>query len=181
MAGTLQQGNQYRGNRWRVAIWSAAAGLLALPMVAMQFTRDVNWTATDFLTFGTMLAVACGSYELATRKSGNAAYRAAAAVAVSAAFFMVWINLAVGIVGDPGNAANMLFAGVLVAGIVGAVVARFQAEGMVRAMVAIAVVQALVGGIAFLAGSMEGGVISGVFTAAWLVSAWLFAKAARSP
>jgi len=181
MAGTLQQGDEHRGNRWRVPIWSAAASLLVLPMVAMQFSREVNWTATDFLTFGTMLVLACGSYELAARKSGNVAYRAAAGVAVLAAFFMVWINLAVGIIGDPGNPANMLFAGVLVAGIVGAVVARFQAGGMVRAMVAIAVVQALVGAIAFLAGSMEGGVISGVFTSAWLVSAWLFAKAARSP
>ncbi|UHQ19547.1 hypothetical protein LVB87_15370 [Lysobacter sp. KIS68-7] len=167
-------------NRWRIAIWGMAGGLLALPMVAMQFTREVQWTALDFTTFGTMLLVACGSYELATRKSGSVAYRAAAALAIATAFCMVWINLAVGIIGDERNPANLVFAGVLVAGIVGAVVARFQAGAMVRAMVATAVVQALVGGIALFAGSMEGAVLSGLFVGAWLVSAWLFARAAKA-
>ena len=48
---------------------------------------------------GAMLAAACGTYELAAWMTGNRAYRAAVGVAVAAAFLLVWINLAVGIIG----------------------------------------------------------------------------------
>ena len=73
--------------------------LLLLPLVAMQFTNEVNWDETDFIVFGAMLAAACGTYELAARMTGNTAYRAAVSVAVAAAFLLIWINLAVGIIG----------------------------------------------------------------------------------
>ena len=33
----------------RIAGWSLAAGLLALPAVAMQFTDEVVWTGSAFL------------------------------------------------------------------------------------------------------------------------------------
>ena len=42
----------------RLLAWGAAAALLLLPLVAMQFTEEVNWTVFDFLVFGSMLAVA---------------------------------------------------------------------------------------------------------------------------
>ena len=42
-------------NRWRPAMWGGAALLLLLPLVAMQFTREVIWDAADFAIFGTML------------------------------------------------------------------------------------------------------------------------------
>ena len=49
MAGNTTTDNGRRGkNRWRPAIWGAAAFLLVLPAVAMQFTSEVNWTASDF-------------------------------------------------------------------------------------------------------------------------------------
>ena len=47
-----------RSGRWRTAVWGTAAFLLLLPLVAMQFTNEVNWDATDFAVFGTMLALA---------------------------------------------------------------------------------------------------------------------------
>lgn len=169
-----------RGNPLSPVIWGAAACLLLLPWVAMQFTHDVVWTAFDFIVFGTMLAVACGAYELAARMSRNTWYRAAAGIAVLAGFFMVWVNLAVGIIGSEHNPANLMFAGVLGVGVGGALIARFRALGMAYALVAMALAQALVGAIVLVAGwGYEGVVLSGCFVAAWLASSELFRQAAR--
>ena len=157
----------------------AAAFLLLLPLVAMQFTDEVQWTASDFAVFGTMLLVACGAYELALWASGNPVYRAAAAVAVGTAFFLVWSNLAVGLIGSERNPDNVLYVGVLAVGIVGAVVARLRAPGLAWTLVAMAVAQVLVPAIARALGSVEVLLLTGTFVALWFTSAWLFRKAAR--
>jgi hypothetical protein len=163
-----------------MAVWGTAALLLLLPLVAMQFTDEVDWTLSDFIVMGAMLSAACGAYELATRMTGNRAYRAAVGVAVVAAFLLVWVNLAVGIIGSENNSANLLFAGVLAVGLVGALLARFQPRGMARAMVATAIAQALVAVVVPLAGwDLKAVPLTAFFSAAWLVAAWLFGKAAR--
>lgn len=87
-------------NRLRPAIWRGAALLLLLPLVAMQFTREVAWDATDFAVFGTMLTVACGAYEIATRVTDDRKSRAIAGLAIVTAFLLVWVELAVGIFED---------------------------------------------------------------------------------
>ena len=119
--------------------------------------------------------------------TGNIAYRAAVGVAVAAAFILVWMNLAVGIIGTEDNPANLMYGGVLAVGIIGAVIARFQPDGMARALVATALAQALVAVIALIAGLGSTGpswpwsivILTGFFAALWLISAWLFRKAAR--
>lgn len=180
MAGNTENAGGQRRNRWRVALWSSAALLLLLPLLAMQFTGEVNWTAFDFLVFGTMLAIACGSYELAARTTANTAYRAAVGVAVIAAFFLVWSNLAVGLIGTERNPANLMYGGVLAVGIIGAITARFRARGMARALIAMALAQALVAAVVLVAGwGYEALVLTGIFGMPWLLSAWLFRKAAR--
>jgi hypothetical protein len=141
MAGTTENRSGRGGNSLRIAVWGTAAFLLLLPLVAMQFTKEVNWNLADFVVFGTMLVLACGTYELATRLTGNTAYRAAVGVAVAAAFLLVWMNLAVGIIGTEENPANLMFGGVLAVGIIGAISARFQPHGMARALVATALAQ----------------------------------------
>jgi hypothetical protein len=186
MAGNVEYAGGRRG-RWRIAPWAIAALLLLLPLVAMQFTDEVAWDETDFIVFGAMLAGACGAWELAARMTGSAAYRAAVGVAVAAAFILVWMNLAVGIIGSEDNSANLMYGGVLAVAIVGAVIAGFQARGMARALVATALAQALAGMIALIAGWGSTGanwpqvivVLTLFFAALWLISAWLFRKAAR--
>jgi len=182
MATNTGNNSARRGNRWRPAVWGAAAGLLLLPLVAMQFTKDVVWTSLDFIVFGSMLLVACGTYELGARMSRNTAYRAAFGVAIVAGFFMVWVNLAVGIIGTEHNPANLMFGGVLVVGVIGALIARFRPWGMVRALIATAVAQVLVVVIAVAAAiSFDFALVglTGFFVAMWLTSAGLFRKAAR--
>ena len=56
-----------------------------------------------------MLAVAAGPYELAARMTGNSAYRTGG-IAVAAAFILVWMNLAVGVIGTEDNPLNLLYA-----------------------------------------------------------------------
>ena len=187
MAADAENGGGRRGSRWRTAVWGTAALILLLPLVAMQFTDEVNWDGTDFIAVGAMLTVACGAYELAARMTGSSAYRAAVGVAVSAAFILVWMNLAVGIIGTEDNPANLMYGGVLAVGIVGAIAARFQPGGMARALFGTALAQILVAVIALTAGMQHGGSspapeilgINGLFAAVWLIAARLFRKAAR--
>ena len=167
--------------------WTLAALLLLLPLVAMQFTNEVDWDAADFTIFGAMLLIAGAAFEAASRMSGNKAYRAAVGVALAAAFILVWMNLAVGIIGTEDDPANLMFGGVLAIGLIGVVISRFRPDGMARALVATALAQASVGVVALVIGSGskesiwpgEPLILTGVFAELWLVSAWLFRKAAR--
>jgi hypothetical protein len=182
MAVSSGSGIERRGSRWRIAVWGTAALVLLLPLVAMQFTEDVAWDLADFAIFGAMLVGACGTYELAARERDNSAYRAAVGVALAAAFILVWMNLAVGIIGNEENPANLMYGGVLAIGIIGAVIARFQPHGMARALVATALAQTLVAVIALIAGLGGLGhtlILTGLFVALWLTSARLFQKAAQ--
>lgn len=178
MAKQMEHPNGGRRNPWRVAVWGSAALLLALPAIAMQFTREVNWDGADFLVMGLLLAIACGVYELGARLSGNSAYRAGFGLSILAGFLMVWINLAVGIIGDEDEAANLLFAGVLVVGMLGAAIGSFRPRGMARALTATAIAQGVVAGVAASLGSPEGVLISLFLAVAWLCAAVLFRKAA---
>lgn len=177
MEGSADGSSRYR-SRWRIAAWGTAAMLLLLPLVAMQFTDEVNWSGADFAVFGAMLACVGGAFELAARTTRNTAYRAAVGVALAAAFLLVWANGAVGIIGSEDNPANLMFGGVLVVGIVGAAVARFRPRGMAGALVATALAQALVAVIAAVAEWGHIFVATGLFGALWLASAWLFRRAA---
>lgn len=167
-------------NRFRSLIWGAAAILLLLPAIAMQFTSEVNWTGSDFAVMGVMLAAVCALYELAVWLSGNAVYRAAFGIAVITGFLTVWVNLAVGMLGSENNIENLMFAGVLLIAAVGALVANFHPRGMARAMEAAAIAQLLVCAVALVIGFRERGVLlAACFAVPWFASAQLFRKAAR--
>ena len=178
MAGTTENQRGRGGNRWTMAVWGTTALILLLPLLAMQFTEKVAWDPADFAIFGTMLVGACGTYELAARVTGNNAYRAAVGVALAAAFILVWMTLAVGIIGSEDNPANSMYGGVLAVGIIGAIIVRFQPRAMARALVATALAQALVALIALIAGLGCTLILTAFFVALWLTSARLFRKAA---
>ena len=118
-------------------------------------------------------------------KAGKSVYRAAVAVALAATFILVWLALGVGILGPDGDRANLMYSGVLAAGIIGAITARFKPPGMARALVAMALAQTLVTVISLIAGVHRSGVspvaeivgLNGFFVAMFLGSAWLFRKA----
>lgn len=171
----------------RIAAWATAALILLLPLVAMQFTDEVTWDVVDFAVAGALLVGAGVTYELVVKKTGNTAYRAAVGVALAAAVILVWANGAVGIIGNEGNVANLMWVGVLAVGIIAAIIARFEPHGMARALFATALSQALVAVIALVAGLGSTSpiwprdilILTGFFVTLWLGSAWLFRRAAR--
>lgn len=147
----------------------------------------MNWSLFDFAFFGAMVLGVVVVALLARRKSRSPAYRFAAGVALMATFLIVWVTGAVGIIGDEGNDANLMFFGVLAIGVVGSLIARFRPVGMSRAMFATAVAHAAVAVIAVVGKLGVGGaawpwdvvVSTAFFVMLWLLSSWLFRKAAR--
>ncbi|MDQ3229780.1 MAG: hypothetical protein M3Q13_08635 [Pseudomonadota bacterium] len=168
-----------RGNRWRPLIWGGAAGLLLLPAIAMQFDNtEVNWTAGDFIVMGIVLAIACGIYELGAWLSGNTAYRAGFGIATLTGFLTIWVNLAVGMLGE--GAVNLMFAGVLFVAAIGAILGNFRARGMARAMFATALAQLAAAGAGLAMGYEPLEVsLTACFALPWLLSGALFQKAAQ--
>lgn len=170
-----------RGNRWRIIGWGAAAFVLLLPLIA-----NAPWTLSDFIFMGILFGIVGLGLELAARK-GNTAYTVAIGVALAAGFLLIVINGAVGIIGSERDDANLLFLGVVAVALLGAAVARFRAAGMARAMVVAALAQILVPAAASVFGlastdallAREVPILTGVFAATWLLSAWLFRKAVR--
>ena len=165
-------------NGWRIALWGGAASLLLLPLVAMQFTDEVNWDETDFIVMGALLGSAVLGVEFLVRRSNSLFYTLGSLLAVLASFLLVWANLAVGMIGSEDNNYNLLFGGVIAIAALGAVVGRFRADGMARAMIVAGLAQILVaaGG---LSADPRGGVLSMILAGLWLLAALLFRQAAR--
>jgi hypothetical protein len=187
MAKTGETGNPRRTRHWRIVRWSVAVFVLLLPLIAMQITDEVKWDGTDFAVAGALIVGTGLIYEVAAKMMSSVAYRAAVGVALAAAFTLIWLNLAVGIIGTEDNPANLMYGGVLAVGIIGSVIARFQPHGLAHTLIAMAVFQALVGIVAVIGkwdamdptwpADILG--LTAIFAAAWLLSAWLFQKAAR--
>lgn len=86
----------------RLMIILAVVGLLLLiPLVAMQFTNEVNWSGFDFLVMGILLLGTGLICELVLRKVKKRTSRLVLCLAVLGVFILVWMELAVGIFGTP--------------------------------------------------------------------------------
>jgi hypothetical protein len=188
-ADTSWRGRHAEATAYRSArgVALATALILLVPLLAMQFTDEVAWGMFDFVVAGTLLGGTGLIHQLAARRAGNIAYRAAVGVALAAALLLVWLVLAVGVIGDTGDPADLMYVGVLAVGVVGAVTARFRPNGMARALLATALAQALVAVIVLIAGKHQlppssvseilG--LNGLFVTLFIGSAWLFRHAAR--
>ena len=180
----ILESDQLRRGPVRWLVWGGAAALLLLPLVAMQFTAEVNWDGFDFLVMGGMLLTACVLYEVAACLARSNAYMVAAGIAVGGAFLTVWANGAVGIIGNEDNPANLMFFGVIAVAIAGSFMARFKAPGMAVTMAVTALGQFAVPLIAMaiwsppldadLARTL---LFNSAFAGLWLLSAWLFRQA----
>jgi hypothetical protein len=176
MADKAQVSGGREGVPWRMLGWESAVALLVLPFVAMQFTREVNWTVGDFV-FAALLIGAVGlAFELTVRASRNPTFRGGVAAALAASFLTIWANGAVGMIGDEGNPYNLLFLGVIGVGLIGSIIGRFRPPGMAVAMVVAAIAQAGVG-LGGIAADVRGGILSTGFAGLWLISAALFRNA----
>lgn len=174
---TMTNDPVWRTLRW--VVWGGAALLLLAPLIAMRFTREVDWSPVDFLVMGTLLALVGGAYELAVRVARTHVYVIAFGVAAGTAFLTIWANLAVGIVGEPAEPINRLYFGVVAVAVIGAALARLRPAGMARAMLAAALAQAAGSVVGLFADGVTVFVLTAVFAVLWLVSAALFHRAAK--
>lgn len=75
--------------------------LLLIPLLAMQFTNEVNWTVSDFLVAGVLLLGTGLLAELVIRKVKNIRYRVVIVLGLLMVLLLIWADLAVGIFGTP--------------------------------------------------------------------------------
>jgi hypothetical protein len=132
----------------------STALVLSVPLVAQQFTDEVNWSVADFLVMGVLIFSAGLSYVLITRYVTNIVHKAAIVMALSSTFLMIWANLAVGLIGSGPNPGNLMYLGVIAVGLIGTFFSRFTPAGMERTLYSMALAVVLLAIIA-LATSMQ--------------------------
>lgn len=141
----------------------------------------MSWDALDFLVAAGLIG-ATGLALVPLFRNGHApAYRLAATTAVVGCLALVWVNLAVGLVGSAANDFNVLYAFVPLLGLVGTLISRASARGLglTAAGMAILMVVLLAASIvtqpdAFAA---PGTGLHILFIAVFAFSAWQFLRA----
>ena len=88
-------------NKRHMGIMLTVAILLLIPLIAMQFTDEVNWPLLDFIVAGILLLGTGFVCELVIKKVKKTAYRIAFCLSILRALLLIWAELAVGIFGTP--------------------------------------------------------------------------------
>ena len=125
--------------------------ILSVPLVSMQFTNQVHWSGSDFLIMGALIFGMGFLYVLLARASANILHRVAVALAIGATFLLIWVNLAVGLIGSGPNAANLMYIAIVTIVIAGTFLSRFTIKGMERVMFVAALTLLIVALIQLLA------------------------------
>ena len=77
------------------------AVILLTPLIAMQFTEEVNWELTDFIVAGVLLLGTGLVCEFVMRKVKKKENRIALCIVIITILLLVWAELAVDIFGSP--------------------------------------------------------------------------------
>lgn len=152
---------------WRILGWGFLALLLSLPAVLL-----FRWTASDFIIMGLLLGSVGLGIEYLVRRSGNAFVRLGALMAVLTAFLTIWVNLAVGMIGDD-NAYNLLFGGVVLFALGSMLWARLEPRRTALLMLVTAGLQGA-SGLGGYSQDPRGAVLSAGFAIFWLLAGALF-------
>ena len=161
--------------------------ILIIPFTASLITDEMAWSLYDFLLAGVMLFGTGSAYVLISRQSNSLMYRVASGLTLVTALFLVWINLAVGVIGPEDNAGNLMYYGVILILMTGILAARFRPRGMANALFTAALAQAATVPVALardmqsLPGSsvMEIILVNGMFVMLFALSGVLFLQATR--
>ena len=88
-------------NKRLIGIVIAVALLLLVPLIAMQFTNEVTWSPFDFVVAAVLLLGAGLACEIALRVVKKTQHRVIACAVILVLLFVVWAELAVGLIGTP--------------------------------------------------------------------------------
>lgn len=83
-------------------IAAATAAVLLVPLLAMQFTADVQWSAADFIVMGSLL-FGMGSLFVLVARRAPCRHRVFVGATFLIAFVYIWSELAVGVFTDLGG------------------------------------------------------------------------------
>ncbi len=86
-----------------LAVALVTAAILMIPLVAMQFTTEVNWTGVDFIAAGVLLALSGLVLTFALRTVRTVKSRLIAIGLIGLGFLYCWAELAVGIFTNLGS------------------------------------------------------------------------------
>lgn len=170
-----------------IRITMGAGLVLAIPLLLLLLAIW-QWKPGVFVLGLLLLLGGAGiTYGMVVKKAmNNRAYLLAVGVALAAVLLLAWMNAAVGgILGD--NPANMMYFGVLLVGLCGAILAKLQPYGMSLALFAMAFAVLLVPAIAFYIGTpaFANGVaavfgLHAIFAMLFIGAGLLFRKAAHA-
>ena len=82
-------------------ILTITALILLIPLIAMQFTDEVNWKFFDFIVAGILLIGTGLVWDIAIRKIKKTTYRIPVIIGIFIILILIWAELAVGIFGSP--------------------------------------------------------------------------------
>ncbi|PWK21015.1 hypothetical protein [Xanthomarina spongicola] len=88
-------------NKRLIIILLAIPLILLFPLIAMQFSSEVNWSLVDFLVMGILLLGFGFMLEIVLRKVSKKKIRIALIAIIFIAFLLIWAELSVGIFGTP--------------------------------------------------------------------------------
>lgn len=74
---------------------------LLIPLIAMQFSSEVNWSLFDFLVAGALLSAVGFAINFVIGKTKSENKRWLWIIAIAIAFLLIWAELAVGVFGTP--------------------------------------------------------------------------------
>lgn len=83
------------------AIVLVVAILLLIPYIAMKFTDEVKWGVFDFIIAAVLLLGAGLTCGFVLRKVRKMQHRLAICAGILLLLFLIWVELAVGIIGTP--------------------------------------------------------------------------------
>jgi len=88
-------------NKRLIIILSIVPMLLLIPLVAMQFTNEVDWKVFDFIIMFILLTGTGLTIEFTLRKVKSKSSRFLLCSGILLILFLIWAELAVGIFGTP--------------------------------------------------------------------------------
>ena len=84
-----------------IAIYATALTFLAIPLIGMQFTNEINWSGFDFLIAGVLLIITAFGINTILNNVKLDSKRFLYIAIVLIVLILIWAELAVGIFGSP--------------------------------------------------------------------------------
>lgn len=182
MTSNVQHLGEWRRSPWRYVMWAGAGALLVAALAAFEAIRQGEY---GLVVIAVLFALVCLVVERGARKSTRWAYWAGVTIAILTGLGQMYMNLAVGLVGNEDNPINLMFFAVVAFAALGSAVALGRPAGLAWAMAAAALAQVAAGAVGVAVQLDEpmraGGMVllTLYFVGLWLNAGALFRLSAR--